>query len=397
MSYAALIVLALLVSAIAFPFALRFAIKHHIVDNPNARKLQKQPVPILGSISVMAGITIPLFVGGFFRDPSTIYTYIAVLMLFIIGLTDDIKDISAIIRFMLELIVVWIMIWHPAYFDNGPMIDNLHGLFGRGHISLFTAFPLTMIAGVGIINAINMIDGVDGYSSGFGILTNSLFAFIFFHVGQPALGTLAGITAAALVPMFFHNVFGKTSKMFIGDAGSLVIGLVLAYNTFSLLSGNGCGHELANHGIGVVALTLAIMSVPIFDTLRVMFGRIFEGRSPFMADKTHLHHLFIDMGFSHVGTSMTLIATNGIIVLTWYISYLIGASVLWQFIIVCLLAILFTTGFYYFMRHQESTHSAIWQTMCRIGRKTHFEQKGIWHIMQKVVDWKMVPNNQPNN
>lgn len=391
MSYTLLIFLAASVSFIAFPFALRFAKKHNIVDNPNARKLQKQPVPVLGSIPVVLGITIPLCIVMFFHDINLLYTLIALIALFIIGLTDDLRDVPAWIRFVLEMLVIWVMIWHPMHYSNGPMIDCMYGLFGREHISLFTALPLSLIAGVGIINAINMIDGVDGYSSGYGILTTTFFAITFFLMGDPISGSFSAICAAALIPFFLHNVFGKSSKMYIGDGGSLLIGLVMVCNVFELLSQDSAtGALLQAKGIGVVAFALALLCIPVFDTLRVMCARLIQGISPFTPDKTHLHHLFIDMGFSHAGTSMSILLTNTLIVALWYLSYRLGAAIDIQFFAVVTLGLLATFGFYYGMRQCQKRDNVIWQTFLRIGKWTHFEHKGAWVVIQKIIDWTII-------
>lgn len=379
--------LAFFITMIIYPIALKIAFKYHIVDNPNARKLQKRPVPVLGGLPVTLGILIPtLMVSCFMHSSDLLYVCGAILLLCIIGISDDIKNVPAWIRFVLEITIIWVLIWRPYMPDNGPMIENLFGLWGREHISVFTAMPLTIIGGVGIINAINLIDGVDGYSSGFGIVANILFATVFFVVGDVMLGVFSLISAMALLPFYFHNVFGDKMKMFIGDGGSLVIGMVLTYNIFSIFSPSSPCMGLEEKGIGVVAMTIAIMCIPVFDTLRVMFARIIVGHSPFSPDKTHLHHLFIDLGFSHVGTSLTIILTNLLIVLIWFVSWRLGASIDLQFYIVILLGLLTTCGFYYGMRVAEKKQNKLYHTICRIGARTHFEKNHIWALLQKIMD-----------
>lgn len=343
---------ALLISTIAFPFALKFARKHNIMDNPDARKLQKQPVPVFGGIVVVLGMIIPLIVYASMNNiDELIYPIIAIIILWAIGVTDDIRNVSAYVRFILEFLIVWVLIWHPNTPDTGYMINNLYGLWGRHEISVFTAIPLTLIAGVGIINAINLIDGVDGYSSGFGIVANLFFAIIFLVCHDITMGLFSLVASAALIPFYIHNVFGTKSKMFIGDGGSLVIGFILMYNVFSMLSHNSSCIELESQGVSLVALSLAILTIPVFDTVRVMCARIISGVSPFTPDKTHLHHLFIDLGFTHAQTSTTIIGINILIVGIWYLAYRLGASINLQFYLVILLGILTTTVFYYTTRH----------------------------------------------
>lgn len=377
----------MLIATVVFPIALRVAKKHNIVDNPEARKLQKEPIPVFGGVAVVIGMITPLLVGScMYPQINLWYPMLAIVALFLLGVTDDVKGLSAVLRFVLELVIVWILIWHPFQSDNGPIIDNFQGLFGRHTISLFTALPLTLIAGVGIVNAVNMIDGVDGYSSGYGIATNTLFSLLFYSFGNLEMALFSGVAAAALVPFYLHNVFGKKSKMFIGDGGSLVIGLVMATDVFTLLSSETNNGNLEMKGVGAVALALAILCIPVFDTLRVMCARIINRRNPFSADMTHLHHVYIRLGFSHVGTSTSIILTNLLIVGLWWLSWRLGASITLQFFIVAALGLLATCGFYYGSEYAISRQNGFYRLMNRIGRWTHFEEKGVWLFLQNVVD-----------
>lgn len=379
-------ILALIISAIVFPFALRFALKHNIVDNPNARKLQKEPVPVFGGIAVVMGILIPLVVSGFYFQQYSFWTAsFAILVLWSIGVTDDIRGIGALIRLVIEMLLVWFIIWKPYSFENGYLIENLYGLWGVHRISPMVALPMTIVAGAGIINSINLIDGVDGYSSGYGMVANLLFAIVFYSIGNYPMATFSAVTAGALIPFYCHNVFGKKTKMFIGDGGSLVIGLVMAYDVMALFSSNNCGAILEEQGVGVVALALAILCIPVFDTLRVMLARLIRHKGVFNPDKTHFHHLFISLGFSHVGTSTIIILTNMLIVLIWFILYMFGASIDLQFYAVALLG-LSTWVFYYGMRYAQKKKNKIWKLYTKFGAWTHFEDKGGWLLLEKFFD-----------
>lgn len=379
--------LAFVIASLAFPVALRFALKYNIVDNPNARKLQKEPVPVFGGIVVMIGILIPLLIAAYFYHYVDLsYILCSIVLLWCIGVTDDIRGLSAAFRFIVEIGLVWVLIWQPMQSENGPMLDHLHGLFGRGLLSYYSAIPLTIIGSVGIINAINLIDGVDGYSSGFGIVSNTLFAFIFTALGQESMAIFSAIAAAALVPFYIHNVFGRKSKMFIGDGGSLIIGLILAYDTQTLLSSKTNTMAWEEHEVGIVALALAILAIPIFDTLRVMFARILHGQSPFSPDKTHVHHAFISLGFSHVATSTLIILINFSIVGLWYVCYRLGGSITTQFLMVVCLGLLATCGLYYGMRHLEKAQGRSYRKVHKQAKRTQVESKSFWHRIEVLVD-----------
>ena len=157
----------------------------------------------------------------------------------------------------------------------------------------WVAVPLTVVAAVGIINAINLIDGVNGLSSGYCITACTMFGTLFYLSGDMKMTILAVVSVGALIPFFLHNVFGKTSKMFIGDGGTLVMGVVITVFVIETLrSGSACGAYVGPE-VGLIPFSLAVLCIPVFDTLRVMFSRILRGTSPFRPDKTHLHHMFM--------------------------------------------------------------------------------------------------------
>ncbi len=377
---------ALLVSLGVFPFVLYLAKHFHLVDNPNERKLQRVPVPVIGGAAVFAGIFISMLVAIFIFHFHFLWVGLAAMaFMWAVGTWDDLKDIPAIFRFLVEVFLVWAMLT-----ISGMGIDCLYGLWGLNDLSLYFSMPLSIIAGVGIINAINLMDGVDGYCSGFGIVSFLFFSLLFFLSGDIAMGCFALICAGSIFPFFLHNVFGYQTKMFMGDGGSLMIGTALTVCVFGVLSKESMCSVLADRGVGLVAFTLAVLAIPVFDTLRVMGARIKRGKSPFHPDKTHLHHLFIEMGYSHAGTSLCIILMNTLIVGAWFLAYLLGASVAWQLYIVVFLGFLFTFVFYRFMKIQQAFNDGegteLYHWFCRQGARTHVEKRGFWRWMRRLTD-----------
>lgn len=306
---------AMLVSSLAYPLVLYFAKRHNIVDNPDARKLQRVPIPVLGGVVVYAGVVAGMAVlFMFMKEPVLIWGFFAMTFLMIIGIWDDIKDLSANLRFLVEICIVLLFI-RMTDVD----IDSFHGLFGIDSLPSWFSIPFSVICGVGIINAVNMIDGVDGYSSGYGMMASLLFALTFHSVWSMTMVGMAVISAGALLPFFMHNVFGVRSKMFIGDGGTLMLGMLMVVFTFYALSSKTHCDQLGDMNLSLPALCLAVLCIPVFDTLRVMFMRILRGKSPFRPDKTHLHHLFIDMGFSHLGAALGILMVNLAVVGLWIV------------------------------------------------------------------------------
>lgn len=373
---------ACVIVTIIYPFVLRYAIRHNVVDNPNERKLQRKPVPVFGGVAVFSGILPVALVASIFFDINEITVFLCgITVMLAIGVWDDRMDISVRLRFCVEILVVLLMMM-----AIGCPINDFHGLWGIHAVPWYVSWPLSIVAGVGIINAINLIDGVNGYSSGYVILSSLLFATFFFHVRMDTLGCLALIGAGALIPFYLHNVFGNKSKMFIGDGGTLMMGTALAFFVTNCLTSRSLTQELESQNFGLIAFTLSVLNIPVFDTLRVMSVRIFKHLSPFHPDKTHLHHLFIDMGFSHSGTTMAILSINILTVLIWFLSWKFGASIDAQTYIVIALGLLNTFVFYTFMKIQGARDSRIYRFMCRIGTHTHIGNTRFWRFMRRSVD-----------
>lgn len=336
------ILISLFTAWIVYPKILMISIHKNIVDSPNARKLQKMPVPMLGGFVVFSGILVALLCVSSFVEIGELFTIFCIMTtMLLVGLVDDVVSLSAIGRFFIEIFVIVVLLLG----NNNLIIDDFHGLWGVYCIPHWLAIPLTVIAGVGIINAMNLIDGIDGLSSGYCIFASALFAIFFFLTEQPLNLFLSLAIIGGLIPFFMHNVFGKYSKMFIGDAGTLLMGSVMAYFVMKSMSVNPVEHNLMAN-LGIIPMLFAIMAVPIFDTLRVMTTRILKGTSPFNPDKTHLHHMFIRLGFSHVGATGTIVGLNMFVVLVWLGMYFGGCSIDLQFYVVIFLDLLITVILY---------------------------------------------------
>jgi hypothetical protein len=153
----------------------------------------------------------------------------------------------------------------------------------------------------------------------------------------------------------------------------------------SLLSSHTSTTQI-DANLGMIPFTLAVMCVPVFDTLCVMSARIARKQSPFYPDKTHLHHLFIDLGFSHIGTTFSIVTMNLLVVALWFVSYKLGASIDLQLYIVIGLGILITFVFYWLMRRQMRSNGVLCKFMRYVGKISHVERTGIWAHLQNFLD-----------
>lgn len=373
-----------------FPRILKIAKVKGLVDNPNARKLQKVPVPVLGGIAVIFGLfagylTFLALIG---PEPQSITRSLAPVllgtsMMLYVGSLDDILGLTPRIRLMIEMLVMLGLIY-----GSGICADSFHGLFGIDEFSWWLAVPLTVFAGVGLINAYNMVDGVNGLSSGLSITGACMIGYLCYKRCDYLNAALAFCFAASLFPFLMHNVFGRRSKMFIGDGGTMVMGLLVSWFTMRVLTAENA-ESLANmtHGgreLGVVPMMTAIVCVPVFDTLRVMTARIFKGVSPFKPDKTHLHHVFIAVGVSHSITSFSEILINFIVVAIWFIAYKAGMSVNVQFVVVMVTAGVLVWGMYFFLNRVVRHNTDSW--IRKFSLKTHFGKKIWWQRLEKWLD-----------
>ena len=357
---------------------LKIAKEKHLVDNPDARKLQKEPVPVMGGIAVFFGLVSAVLVGCILTDCSPLLPVLmAMVVLLYMGAMDDLVGMSQLGRVLAEVLVLLGMI-----FAAGKCVDSLHGLWGTGAFSWWAAVPLTVFAGVGIINAINMIDGVNGLSSGLCMTCAGMFGGVFLGRDDMPNAILSFAMCAGLIPFFLHNVYGKRSRMFIGDAGTMMMGVLMSWCIICLLSSDSSRYDGTED---TVALALAILSVPVFDTLRVMTLRMLHGTSPFRADKTHLHHAFIAVGISHSITALSEILIDALIVLIWFVSYRLGASQEMQLYVVIAASVLLVWGTYVVLWLGQRDNG-IGRMLKRFAPRTHLGHTKGWLRVQAWLD-----------
>ncbi|EHP44992.1 hypothetical protein HMPREF9449_03039 [Odoribacter laneus YIT 12061] len=382
MEFFMIIFLSVMFSAIlvllVHPRLVKIARIKSIVDNPNARKLNKEPIPILGGVGVFFGIFITVGLFYFHYDCSSLFiVFIAILLMLFTGVADDILNLSPRIKFLLQIVAVCFLI------AEGYLLDDLHGLYGIHYLPMGVAYPLTLIACVGVINAMNLIDGVDGLASGYGIIVATICGIVFLQYGDIPYAILAWALVGALFPFFMHNVFGRKYKMFIGDGGSLVLGVIFSAFMLNILQYEG-SNSLGTYS---VSFLMAVLAIPVFDTVRVMLIRIAKKRSPFSADKTHLHHMFIQLGFSHVLTTLQIILLNVFVIVLWYITALVWhISPEIQFLIIFLACLMVTYGIWHIVSYLEKYRPLLYNRLQQ-HIKLHYPQRNKFFLkIQRQLD-----------
>jgi len=304
----------ILVSLIAIPPVVSVSKALKLVALPNGRTSHDGEVPALGGIAIFAGVMvgISLFLE---RNDYQEFRFIilALILVFLVGLMDDIADLNWYKKLICEIAVTIIVV-----IGADLRIGSFFGFLGIYQLPDWFSIPFTCLFFVAIINSFNLLDGIDGLASGMGVFISIICGIWLFQLGYYSYTFLAFSLAGALISFFGFNVFGKKHKLFMGDSGSLLIGLLVAILTVKVLC---CDIPLDNP-LNIDSLPfvlLSILTIPLMDTCRVFALRIANGKSPFYPDRNHLHHIFLSFGLTHFQASIIIIGMNALIFVTIYL------------------------------------------------------------------------------
>jgi UDP-GlcNAc:undecaprenyl-phosphate/decaprenyl-phosphate GlcNAc-1-phosphate transferase len=310
-----------LIAFIAIPAIIRVADEKGLFDLPDSRKLHTKQIASLGGVGIFIGFLLSLLLClPLQHNPEFRFFYAAALLVFFLGIKDDILILSASKKFWGQMLAAAIII-HLG----GVRIDSMHGFLNIYTLPDLVSYPLSYLTVIVVVNAFNLIDGVDGLASSLGILTTAIFGTYFTMAGMPAYALLSLSLTGALCAFLVYNY--HPAKIFMGDSGALLIGLVNAILVIKFInvadSVNGTFPIPSS-----VAIGFSILLVPLFDTLRVFGIRILNGRSPFSPDRNHIHHLMLDRGFNHSQITFICLTTNVFFILVTYASRSVGSTVL---------------------------------------------------------------------
>ncbi len=295
---------AFIITFMAIPSIIRVSIIKNLFDEPGERKSHSSSVPTLGGLAIFAGVVFSYtFWSAGYDYTGSQYIIAAIIIMFFIGIKDDIIDLSAMKKLYGQIIASVII----ALFAN-IRITSLYGVFGIYQIPYWLSILFTMFTILVVINSYNLIDGVDGLAGGVGAIASFTFGLWFYNYNQFSLCILSFSLFAALLAFLVYNF--SPANIFMGDTGSLVVGIILAVLTvnFVELSFDSAPFEFPFRSSP--AMAIAILIYPLTDTLRVFMIRVIKGRSPFHADRNHLHHFLLDLGLSHREVALSLYLIN---------------------------------------------------------------------------------------
>lgn len=343
------LLMAISINSYAIPVIIRIAKQKHLFDFPDEhRKEHTEAVPTLGGIGFFASIAIVgsiminaygLGFTGVKNELTSLSSIVAGLtILFFMGMKDDLLNISPIKKLIAESLAILIII----IFGN-LRLTSMQGMFGISDLRFIFSIALTYFAGIVIINAFNLIDGIDGLASSISMLASAVFGYLFHKAGDNEFTILATIVFGANIPFFYYNVFSKKNKIFMGDTGSLILGFMM---TVFVIRFNELNVQNAYEPriSAAPAFAFSILIIPLFDTLRVFAIRILRGTSPFKADRRHLHHMLLDLGLNHLQTTILLIAVNcGIVAFAYFFNYLGNSVLLYSMLFIAILLSIMAT------------------------------------------------------
>jgi UDP-GlcNAc:undecaprenyl-phosphate/decaprenyl-phosphate GlcNAc-1-phosphate transferase len=310
------LVCAFAITYFAIPAIIAVARKKQLFDQPNERSSHVFPTPSLGGIGIFGGA----ICGIILFTPVELFeklqfTIAAFMILFLVGLRDDLVPIPAKKKLLAQIFAAVILT-----VKAGVLIEDWDGLLGIHQIHPVFAYVFSIFAMVVIINALNLIDGINGLAGGMGLLVSISFGTWFYLVGHEEWAVVSMALAGSLLAFLRYNLT-TPSRIFMGDTGSLFVGTACAILAFEFIGTNQQLLSADNpwYCATAPALALSVLAFPLYDTVRIFFNRMVRGRSPFEADKNHIHHILISCGYSHLRSSLILISINAaLIALCWY-------------------------------------------------------------------------------
>jgi UDP-GlcNAc:undecaprenyl-phosphate GlcNAc-1-phosphate transferase len=288
---------AAVLALILTPLAIAISLKHRIFDRPGLRKVHLKEIPCLGGAAIVLSFLVVAWLARFLwtdffggLDRRLLSITLGGVVIFGIGLYDDLKDASVGVRFMAQFVAAGVLIW------GGFLITFLPNPFG-GRLELgLLSYPFTALWIVFLVNALNFIDGLDGLASGLGIIVAAAILYVAESHGEPLIALLAAGMLGSLLgflPFNFHP-----ARIFMGDSGATFIGFL-----FAAMTTIGTMKSVAAISL---LIPIAALGVPILDTVIAIVRRTWRGQKFYHADKEHVHHLLLSLGFSHQGAVVFL-------------------------------------------------------------------------------------------
>ena len=347
------LVSAFTITWLSIPSIVKLAAEKKLFDEPGHRKSHTHATPTLGGISIFAGLTISVLIFGRIPAfPQLQYVFAGLLVIFFIGLKDDIMGISPWKKLYGQVLAAFILI-----ILGQIRITSLQGLFGINGLDAMGSMFISFFVIIVIVNAINLIDGIDGLASGLAIVAFATFGIWFYYMGASEYSVVAAAVVGSLISFSYFNVFGTTKKIFMGDTGSLMLGFLLAAFVIRFNELN-IDPNTSWHVTAAPVVSFGILMIPLFDTARIFLLRVMRGGTPFKADRNHLHHLLLNLKLSHLNASLILITVNLLFILAVFKLQFLGMN--WLLLIILLAGSLLSLGLHMLVSRRIRRHKDLY-------------------------------------
>lgn len=298
----------LVLSLLSIPRVIAISMRYNLVDQPNARKVHQIEISRLGGIAIFFSAFAGIMISRIGLDAIRLWPVLfsTVALIFLLGVWDDLTELNAKLRFFIQSCLA------ISIASAGIRLTSLYGLLGIHELSATWQYIMTVLLIVASTNAFNLIDGVDGLAAGLGLIGMLVLGWLAWRLRLYPLVIVLSACVGALLGFLKYN--NSPARIFMGDGGSLVLGFLLSTIGILLIEAAHASPGLMQPAKAAILVT-AILVIPVFDTWRVFASRIRKGNSPFKADKTHLHHLFLIAGLDHRKTAFSLYVFATLLVL----------------------------------------------------------------------------------
>ncbi len=332
------------ITFLAIPVIIKVSEEKMLFDVPDSRKIHISPIPSLGGLGIFAGFVITCLLTISFSNASEFQFFIAAsLVIFFLGIKDDILIISPLKKFIGQVLAAFLVIY-----KGGVQIKSMHGFLGVYELPEILSLILTYFTVIVVINSFNLIDGVDGLAGMLGFMATSILGLYFLEINMIPYAILSFAIAGSVAAFLIFNF--QPAKIFMGDTGSLLIGLISAILVIKFINVSSSPSVIMPLESSP-AIGFAILMIPLLDTLRVFAIRIIiHRRSPFTPDRNHVHHLLLDRGFTHQQVTLTLVSINLFFIAVAYLGRSVGST----FLIFTIVSLFFAgIGLLYYNRRKQ--------------------------------------------
>ncbi|SHE84649.1 glycosyltransferase family 4 protein [Chryseobacterium takakiae] len=289
-----------LITFFSIPTIIKISRKKNLMDEPGIRSSHLRKIANLGGVAIFysIGICAPIFAYELFDLYKFLFASLVILLY--VGVMDDIVIMRAYKKLVAQIIVSCLVV-----IGSDIRIRNLFGIFGIYEINYFVSVIFSIVTFIILINAFNLIDGIDGLAGGYSVVCSALFGISYYRLGSYnyPLVVLSVIIIGSVLAFLYYNLSNyRTDKIFMGDTGSMLLGFLLAFTSISFIDifiDKKLPDVPRYHLQSAPVVAVAILILPIIDTLNVIIIRLINKKSPFDADKNHIHHRLLKLNLTH--------------------------------------------------------------------------------------------------